>query len=66
MADDRPTETPPGEGSTPMSLSEQGNSNTGDQAGSDRKPMVLTLGVMGVVIAVMVVAAIVGVIMTLG
>jgi hypothetical protein len=37
----------------------------GDRAGSDRKPMVLGLGLMGVMVVVMVIAVIVGVIMTM-
>ncbi|HZG96494.1 MAG TPA: hypothetical protein VEZ46_17490 [Mycobacteriales bacterium] len=61
----RPNETPEAEGSTPMTLHEQGGPNTGDRAGSDRKPMVLGLGLMGVLVVVMVIAVVIGVIMTM-
>jgi hypothetical protein len=53
-----PEETPPAEGSTPQSLSDQGAPNSGP-ATPDRGPMFVTIGIVAAFVLLIVIGAIV-------
>ncbi|MDQ1712417.1 MAG: hypothetical protein QOE45_1867 [Frankiaceae bacterium] len=53
-----PTETPPGEGSTGMALSEHANDANSGPVSPNRTPMIVTLAALGVLLALVLAAVV--------